>query len=494
MEVDAPRTISATGGRYALTDNAEVPDTLEVTYEYEKAGQKFLMVWSQTDASEHGFENQGLGIMFQGTEGTLVADYGIIQDHPRARAQDRRAPQEPAALARPSPRVARRHQEPRPVLVPLRLRPSFGDRRQPGQHLALDRRKAGVGPGRRTDHEPHRSQSVPDQDIPRALDSSHRLTELDHDAIQSGPGLGRSVRLSRPRRGPTTRSGSSTRSTARANSRRPAFSMSTMTASSTSSRAQAGTRPPTGRLFPFARWRGSAPTTTISATLPLDVNGDGNTDFVTCSYFGQDVGWVENPGKPGAAWTYHEIDQPGNIEAAWMVDLSGDGVPDVLPNTVNVVVWYEVVKKADGKGVELKKHDFGKEAAGHGVGSGDVNGDGRTDLLTPKGWFEAPADPAHDAWAWHPEWQAGATGIQMLARDVDGDGLSDVVYGMGHDYGLFWFRQGKSASGERTWTKGTIDNSIASVHALMWADIDGDGKALELVTGKRVYAHEDRAG
>jgi FG-GAP-like repeat/FG-GAP repeat len=229
-------------------------------------------------------------------------------------------------------------------------------------------------------------------------------------------------------------------------------------------------------------------------TFPIDMNGDGNTDFITCSYFGQDVGWVENPGRAGAAWTYHEIDRPGNIESAWMVDFSGDGVPDFLPNSVNVVVWYEVVKKGDGKGVELKKHDFGKEAAGHGVGSGDVNGDGRTDLLTPKGWFEAPADPAHDTWAWHPEWQAGATGIQMLARDVDGDGLSDIVYGMGHDYGLFWFRQGKSASGERTWTKGTIDNSIASVHALLWADIDGDGKALELVTGKRVYAHEEEPG
>jgi len=230
------------------------------------------------------------------------------------------------------------------------------------------------------------------------------------------------------------------------------------------------------------------------STLPLDVNGDGNTDFIACSYFGRDVGWVENPGKRGAPWTYHQVDLPGNIEAAWMVDLSGDGVPDVLPNTVNVVVWYEVVKKAGGKGVELKKHDFGAQAAGHGVGSGDVNGDGRTDLLTPKGWFEAPADPAHDTWAWHPEWQAGATGIQMLARDVDGDGLSDVVYGMGHDYGLFWLRQAKGANGERTWTKQTIDDSVASVHALIWADIDGDGKAHELVTGKRVYAHEVEPG
>jgi len=230
------------------------------------------------------------------------------------------------------------------------------------------------------------------------------------------------------------------------------------------------------------------------STLPLDVNGDGHTDFIACSYFGRNVGWVENPGKPGAPWTYHEVDLPGNIEAAWMVDLSGDGVPDVLPNTVNVVVWYEVVKKADGKGVDLKKHDFGAQAAGHGVGSGDVNGDGRTDLLTPKGWFEGPADPAHDTWSWHPEWQVGATGIQMLARDVDGDGLSDVVYGMGHDYGLFWLRQGKGANGERTWTKQTIDNSVASVHALIWADIDGDGKSHELVTGKRVYAHEVEPG
>ena len=151
-------------------------------------------------------------------------------------------------------------------------------------------------------------------------------------------------------------------------------------------------------------------------------------------------------------------------------------------------------KKSDGQGFELKKHDLGTQAAGHGVGSGDVNGDGRVDLLTPKGWFEAPADPPHGTWAWHPDWQLGATGIQILARDVDGDGLSDIVYGMGHDYGLFWLHQTKGSGGERTWTKQTIDDSVASVHALMWADIDGDGKANELVTGKRVYAHEIEPG
>jgi hypothetical protein len=230
------------------------------------------------------------------------------------------------------------------------------------------------------------------------------------------------------------------------------------------------------------------------ATLPLDVNGDGKTDFVTVSYFGQDIGWVENPGKPDAEWTYHQIDKPGTSEAAATVDLTGDGVPDVLPNPTNVVAWYEVVKKADGKGFELKKHDFGTQAAGHGVGSGDVNGDGRVDLLTPKGWFEAPADPSHDTWTWHPDWNLGATGIQILARDVDGDGLSDLVYGMGHDYGLYWVKQSKGADGKAVWSKIPIDMTVASVHALTWADVDGDGKADELVTGKRVYAHEIEPG
>jgi predicted dehydrogenase len=75
MDVDAPHAVSAVGGRYALDDNCEAPDTLEITYEYQKGDQKFLMIWSQTDANSHGLENKGLGIMFQGTDATLVADY-----------------------------------------------------------------------------------------------------------------------------------------------------------------------------------------------------------------------------------------------------------------------------------------------------------------------------------------------------------------------------------------------------------------------------------
>ncbi len=83
MDVEAPETITATGGRFALDDNAETPDSLEVLYEYKtKDGQKFVMVWSQTDFSDHGLEDKGLGIMFQGTRGTLVANYSEFKIYP----------------------------------------------------------------------------------------------------------------------------------------------------------------------------------------------------------------------------------------------------------------------------------------------------------------------------------------------------------------------------------------------------------------------------
>ncbi|MFO0907775.1 MAG: VCBS repeat-containing protein [Isosphaeraceae bacterium] len=228
------------------------------------------------------------------------------------------------------------------------------------------------------------------------------------------------------------------------------------------------------------------------ATLPMDVDADGDTDYVTVGYFSRNVGWVENPGSPNTQWTYHEIDQPGPSEAAVLVDLTGDGRPEVLPNTVQTVTWYELEKP--GKPPVWKKHDLGKAAAGHGVGSGDVNGDGRVDVLTPKGWFEAPENPRVGTWAWHPEWELGATGIQILARDVNGDRRPDIVFGNGHSRGLFWLEQQVSASGERTWKRGVIDEALSSVHTLLWADIDGDGVAGELVSGKRVYAHEVETG
>ena len=229
------------------------------------------------------------------------------------------------------------------------------------------------------------------------------------------------------------------------------------------------------------------------SSIPMDVNGDGKPDYVTCSYFDRNVGWVENPGSIDKPWTYHEIDLPGNIEAAVAVDLTGDGKPEFLPNSVNVVVYYELEKA--GPQPIWKKVDLGTAAAGHGIGTGDVNADGKLDIITPKGWFEATDDHSANGWKWHGEFNLGATGIQILGRDVDGDGLTDLVYGMGHNRDLLWIKQEKNSGGARAWSKpSVIDNTLSSVHTLLWADLDGDGKRDELITGKRVYAHEIEAG
>lgn len=72
MQVEYPETITATGGRYALKDNAETPDTLEVVYHYAKG---FDLVWSHISNNAHGFEGMGAGIEFQGRNGTLYGHY-----------------------------------------------------------------------------------------------------------------------------------------------------------------------------------------------------------------------------------------------------------------------------------------------------------------------------------------------------------------------------------------------------------------------------------
>jgi hypothetical protein len=149
-------------------------------------------------------------------------------------------------------------------------------------------------------------------------------------------------------------------------------------------------------------------------------------------------------------------------------------------------VWYEDV------GGAWKKYIVSPQGYGHGIGAGDVNGDGRTDIITPKGWFEAPADPRTGEWVFHPEFDLGGTGF-IHTMDVNGDGLPDIVTSLGHDYGIFWYEQKKDAQGNRAWEKHVIDNAWSQAHAVTIADLKGDGKPV-LVTGKRYYAHEHDKG
>lgn len=224
------------------------------------------------------------------------------------------------------------------------------------------------------------------------------------------------------------------------------------------------------------------------ANLPMDVDADGWTDIVNAAFHNATAFWERNPGESGGPWEVIEIDRPGNMETAIAIDINGDGQSDLLPNVGGQNVWYEFrPDTAASHGAFWIKHVLRPDGTGHGNGAGDINGDGRCDVVNPAGWLEQPENP--DApWEWHPEFQLGVTSVPILVHDVNDDGRSDLIYGMGHDYGVFWLEQGRDVEGNREWRRHTIDTEWSQAHFILLADLTGDGRP-ELVTGKRYRAH-----
>jgi hypothetical protein len=125
----------------------------------------------------------------------------------------------------------------------------------------------------------------------------------------------------------------------------------------------------------------------------------------------------------------------------------------------------------------------------HGLGVGDVNGDGRLDVIVTGGWWEQPASPdGKTPWTFHAT-PIGGPCADMYAVDVDGDGKADIISSSAHGFGIWWHRQIAGKDGKLTFqTRAFYPKLVSQTHALIMADIDGDGLK-DLVTGKRWWAH-----
>lgn len=228
--------------------------------------------------------------------------------------------------------------------------------------------------------------------------------------------------------------------------------------------------------------------------IAMDVNRDGWTDIISGGWFIPKMAWYENPGNfsEDKLWKEHVIaNHMDGTETFLPADVDSDGRTDLLINRYNTAVpvayfAYVGLDKSESGFEERVIGDYGR---GHGMGFGDVNGDGRNDVVVNRGWYKAPQKPAEQPWEWSGrKFHAEESCIPFLVEDLNLDGLNDIVWAHAHNFGIFWLEQTRDSAGREAWIEHVIDDTVAGIHDPVLIDMDGDG-IKDIVAGRRYRGH-----
>ena len=235
-----------------------------------------------------------------------------------------------------------------------------------------------------------------------------------------------------------------------------------------------------------------------------DFDKDGWNDILVVGFPGTPGFVYRNPGKDGlnGLWEKLQVADSVSNEAPQFADVNGDGTPELVCTRQGHYGFYLPMKDKPLGAWQFVSisEKIAPTPFGHGLGVGDVNGDGRMDMIATDGWMEQPSEGAVEGvWKFH-KYPFARAGADMFAYDIDGDKDNDIVTALSaHDFGLAWYENtGVDADGDTTFEKHllmgeTTEQSpygllFTELHAVQLADMNGDG-LLDLVTGKTYWSH-----